>query len=221
MELIDLKADIRQGKGKSLARSLRRNNAVPAVLYGAQTEPLSLSVATPDLDKIIRENGSSGVFLKLTVDGDTKKFRTVILREVQMDTFDLNYLHADFNEIDMSETLSISVPIEVVGEAKGVVAGGMVQIIRRELDVICRPADVPEVIQIDVTDLDIGDSVHVNEIDPGENVEIPYEVEFTILTIVPPTAEEKEVDEELAEGLEEPAVDSEEEDAGKAEPVQE
>ena len=197
LELIDLKAELRQGKGKTHARAVRKNNAVPAVLYGANTEPIKLSVDVSDLGKIIRENGSSGVFLKLKAAGDKKPARTVVLKEVQMDTFDLEYLHADFHEIDMSETLTVSVPVEAVGEAKGVVEGGMVQVIRRELDVVCRPADVPEVIEIDVTALEIGDSVHVNELDLGEDVEIPYEVEFTILTIVPPTSEEEEeVDEE-------------------------
>ena len=95
---------------------------------------------------------------------------------------------------------------------RSVEAGGILQLIRRELDVICRPGDMPEVIQIDTTNLEIGDAVHVEEIDLGPDVEIPHEVNFTILTIVAPTAEvEEEGEEDLEE--EEVAAAAEEEEA--------
>ena len=215
MELIDLKAELRQGKGKSHARALRKNNAVPAALYGAKLEPLKLSIATNDLEKIIRIHGSAGVFFNLATEGDTEKSRTVMLKEVQMDTFNLKYLHVDFQEIDMDETVTISVPVQAVGKSTGVEEGGVLQIIRRELDVVCRPADVPDMVSIDISALGIGDAVHVNEIDLGENVKIPYDVEFTVLTIVPPTAEAEVEEEEgiVEEGAEEGAEESAEEGA--------
>ncbi|MBI9088192.1 MAG: 50S ribosomal protein L25 [Desulfobacterium sp.] len=186
MELLDLKAEIRTTRGKGAARHLRNNDAVPAVLYGAKTEPVPISVPTPDLITMIRINGSSGLFISLAIAGDTKPVRTVMLKEVQTDIYGLNYLHVDFQEVDLDEKITITVPVEATGESIGVKAGGLLQVIRRELDIVCRPGDMPETIVIDTTDLDVGDSVHVAEINLGADIEIPHEVDFTVLTIVPP-----------------------------------
>ncbi|MDY0222632.1 MAG: 50S ribosomal protein L25 [Desulfobacterium sp.] len=208
MELVNLKAELRQGRGKSAARHLRQNQAVPAVLYGGKIDPMPISVSTLDLTTMIRINGESGLFINLAVNGDTVPSRTVMLKEIQMDAFDLKYLHADFQAINVDEKITITVPIEAIGECIGVEAGGILQLIRRELDIICRPGDMPEVIQIDTTNLEIGDAVHVEEIDLGPDVEIPHEVNFTILTIVAPTAE---AEEEGEEDLEEEAAAAAEE----------
>jgi large subunit ribosomal protein L25 len=202
LDLIDLKAKARKEKGKSAVRSLRRQKKVPGIVYGPKMDPLMLSVEMPDLDKVVRENGYSGVFIKLSVEGDRKKARTVMLREVQTDTFAIDYFHVDFQEIDMDTELTVTVPVDTVGECKGVTEeGGFLQVIRREIDVICKPSDTPEVVEIDISGLVIGDSIHVEELDLGENVQIPFETNFTILTVVPPEVEEEE-EEELEEGEE-------------------
>lgn len=202
LDLIDLKAKARKEKGKSAVRSLRRQKKVPGIVYGPKMDPLMLSVEMPDLDKIVRENGYSGVFIKLSVEGDRKRARTVMLREVQTDTFAIDYFHVDFQEIDMDTELTVTVPVDTVGECKGVTEeGGFLQVIRREIDVICKPSDTPEVVEIDISGLVIGDSIHVEELDLGENVQIPFETNFTILTVVPPEVEEEE-EEELEEGEE-------------------
>ncbi|OQY00729.1 MAG: 50S ribosomal protein L25/general stress protein Ctc [Desulfobacteraceae bacterium 4572_130] len=218
MELVDLKVEIRQKKGKNNARDLRRKNIVPGILYGPNTEPVMLSISNYDIDKIIRENGSTGVFLNLIDKDDTRESRTVMLKELQMDTFNLNYLHIDFQEIDIEEKVTIRVPVQTTGESKGIKEGGVVSIIRRELNVICTPQNLPDTITIDITNLDIGDSVHVKEIDLGENVEIPHDVNFTVLTVLAPTIEkekEDELDEEeeileedVKEDTKEPEADS-------------
>ncbi len=115
--------------------------------------------------------------------------------------------------------MTVSVPVEIVGTSKGVKdGGGMLQIIRRELEVICKPADTPEKIEIDVSALDIGDAIHVEDIDLGEAVQIPHETNFTMITVVPPDAGE---DEEVAEDDE--LLDEEEMAAAKdaaAEPAE-
>lgn len=211
MDLIDLKAKARKEKGKSAVRSLRRQKNVPGIVYGPKMDPLMLSVDMPDLDKIVRENGYSGVFLKLTVEGDKRRTRTVMLKEVQMDTFAIDYYHVDFQEIDMDTELTVTVPVESVGECKAVKdEGAFLQVIRRELDVICKPSDTPDVIEVDISGLEMGDSIHVEELDLGENVQIPFETNFTVLTVVPPDTEEEE--EELEEG--EAAEEGEEAEAG-------
>jgi large subunit ribosomal protein L25 len=203
LELLDLKAEIRETRGKSAARHLRDNDAVPAILYGSKTEPVSISIATPDLITMVRKNGSSGLFIKLAIAGDVKPVRTVMLKELQTDTYGLNYLHVDFQEVDLDEKITITVPVEATGESVGVKGGGLLQVIRRELDIVCRPGDMPETIVIDTTDLDMGDSVHVSEIVLGEDIEIPHEVDFTVLTVVHPGGGASDDE----EGLEEEAVE--------------
>ena len=199
MDLIKLKAKPRETNGKGAARRLRQNKAIPGIVYGPKSEPVMLSLDAIEFDKIIRENGSTGLFFNLQIEGG--KSKTVMLKEMQMDTFSLNYLHIDLHEIDMDTKVTISIPVEVVGKSKGVEEGGVVQIIRRELDVVCKPADAPESIQIDISDLGIGDSIHVEEIDLGDNVEISFDIDFTVIAIGAPTEEEEgiEEDEDLLE----------------------
>ncbi|MBF0242830.1 MAG: 50S ribosomal protein L25 [Desulfamplus sp.] len=187
MELIDLKAEIRQGVGKTASRAIRKSNAIPAILYGPQTEPVLLSLANYDFSEIIRKNGSTGLFLNLEVAGDSKPSRTVLLKDIQTDVFGINYLHADFQEVDINVKVSVMVPVEATGVAPGIKAGGLLQIIRRELELICRPIDVPDSVCVDVSNLEIGDAIHVKDIDLGENIQIPHEVNFTVITLVPPS----------------------------------
>ncbi len=187
MELIDLKADIREGRGKTISRALRKNNSIPAILYGPETEPLLLSLENYEFSELVRKNGDTGLFLNLTVTGDTKSSRTVLLKDIQTDIFGLKYLHADFQEVDINAEVSVMVPVDTTGVAPGIKAGGLLQIIRRELELICRPVDVPETVCIDISNLNIGDSIHVKDIDLGEHIQIPHEVNFTVITLVPPS----------------------------------
>ena len=200
MDLIKLKAKLRETSGKGAARRLRQNKAIPGIVYGPKSEPVMLSLDAIEFDKIIRENGSTGLFFDLEIEGKKGKNKTVMLKAMQMDTFSLNYLHIDLHEINMDTMVTVSIPVETVGQSKGVEEGGVLQMIRRELDVVCKPADTPDSIQIDISDLGIGDSVHVEEIDLGENVEIPFDVDFTVIAIGAPTEEEEiEEDEDLLE----------------------
>lgn len=208
MELIELSAKLRETTGKGAARKLRNNKAIPAIVYGAKIDPVMLSLDTFEFDKIIRKEGSMGLFFNLKIDGDAGKKRTVMLKKMQMDTFGLNYLHVDLHEIDLDKKIIVSVSVEPVGESRGVEEGGLLQIIRRELDVFCKPGDTPETIQVDISGLEIGDAIHVEDIDLGDDIEIPHEVNFTVITIVAPTVDEAEEDDEFMED-EEAAVDVE------------
>lgn len=200
MELIELNAKTRETKGKGAARKLRDSKAIPAIVYGSKTDPMMLSIDTVEFVKIIRDNGNTGLFFDLKIEGDIQK--SVMLKEVQMDAFSLEYLHVDLQEVDMDETVSVTVPVETSGACPGVKnGGGMLQLIRRELEIVCKPADMPESIVLDVTALDIGDSIHVNEIELGDAIQIPHEVNFTVLTVVPPTTDGSEETEEDEEDL--------------------
>jgi large subunit ribosomal protein L25 len=126
-----------------------------------------------------------------------------MIKEFQRDPVKDHYLHIDFYEIKMDQKISVMVPVTTTGVSKGVEEGGILQIIRRELEVYCLPANIPEQIEIDITELDMGDSVHVSEVALPQSVEIPYEVDFTILTVVSPKMEEPEEELLEEEGLEE------------------
>ena len=208
MEFIDLKAEIRKGSGKIAARALRKTDSLPAVIYGAKTESFLVSVGTYDFSEIIRKNGSSGLFINLQISGDTKAARTVLLKELQMDTFKLKYLHADFQEIDMDTKISVMVPVETTGSSPGVEAGGLLQVIRRELELFCRPADTPDSVLIDVAALEVGDSIHVEDIVLGDDIDIPHEVDFTVITVVPPVASKDDSDEEVDDTIEDVDADA-------------
>lgn len=218
MELIELKANKRETKGKGAARKLRADKKIPAIVYGSKIDPVMLSLDTTDFERIIRENGTTGLFFNLSIDdGQTKP---VMLKDMQMDTFGLNYVHVDLHAIDMDEKVTVTVPVDTTGESKGVKEGGLLQIIRRELDVQCKPADTPESVLIDITELEIGSSLHVEDIDMGEDIEIPHDVNFTVLTVVPPTTEEEKAEDELEEGEEgavEDAVEAAEEQPSEEE----
>lgn len=213
MDLIQLNGKIRENTKKGFARELRRNNYIPAIVYGAETKPLMISIDKSEFDKVIRENGTTGLFFNLTI-GKSKKNRIVLLKDLQMDVFGTEYMHIDLHEIDMDMDITISIPVETIGESIGVKDGGMLQLVRRELDVVCKPANTPESIKIDVSELAIGDSIHIEDINLGDDVDIPHDVNFTILTVVPPFVEEVEVeeDEEMLEDMEE-GTEGEQEDS--------
>ena len=195
MELIELNAKQRETTGKGAARQLRAKKAIPAIVYGEKKEPAMIALDTVEFDNIIRKHGSMGLFFNLRISGAGAD-KIVMLKDMHMDTFGLNYLHVDLQEINMDKKITVSVQVETVGKSKGVKEGGLLQIIRRELDVVCKPMDTPDTIQIDITDLDIGEAVHVNDIDMGEHIHIPHDQNFTVLTIVPPSTDTGERGEE-------------------------
>lgn len=200
MELIELSVAKRETTGKGAARRLRADNSIPGIVYGAKNEPVKVTIDVTAFDKVIRENGTTGLFFDLDIEGEAG--RSVMLKDLQMDPFGLHYLHIDFHEIDMDEKVSIVVPVETEGVSAGVKEGGMLQIIRREIEVICKPKDTPESIKLDISALEIGDGIHVSDIDLGSEIEIPFDTNFTVVTIVPPESDsdDEEIEEEAEIG---------------------
>jgi large subunit ribosomal protein L25 len=212
---IELKAETRITTGNSPARALRRAGRIPAILYGPESEPVMLPINTTDMETIIKEGSVGRSIFNLAVDGG-KKARAAMIKELQTDPISRNILHIDFYEVNMARKVKVMVPVAATGKSVGVEMGGMLQIIRRELEVLCLPNAIPQEITIDITDLDIGNSVHVEDITLEGDVEIPHDVNFTVLTVLSPKAvEEEEVEEEgeaLAEGEE--AAEAEESTEG-------
>ena len=210
MEFIELNATKRTVSGKGAARQLRRSRQIPAILYGKDIDPELLSLSIKDLDIVFRKHGSARLFFNLKIDGDAKE-RKALLKELQVDTVTGEYIHMDLHQIALDKSLRITVPLETVGTSKGVEAGGLLQIVRRELEVICLPQNIPSNIEVDVSDLNIGDSIHVSELNLPEGVVAPYDVDFTMITVVQPksqeTEETEESEEEGEEGTEEQEKD--------------
>ena len=212
MEKIELKTKLRSTVGNGPARALRREGFTPAVLYGPDTETIKLSVPTHRLELITKASNIGQMLLNLVIEGDKVVTKTAMIRELQTHPLSGNVIHADFYEVDMSRKIIVSVPVVAIGNAKGVEMGGMLQLVRRELEVLCLPDEIPEAIEVDITDLEIGDSLHVEEIETGDNIEIPADVNFTVLTILAPSAEEEVQEGEAEEGAEAEA----DEEAGEA-----
>jgi large subunit ribosomal protein L25 len=182
LETIALKAETRKTKGNSPARVLRREGKVPAVLYGPKTEPSMLTLKAFDLEIIIKRGGLGRTVFDLVVD-DGAGSRPVMIKEMQRHPLSNVMLHVDLYEVSMDRKIRVRVPVIVTGKPIGVENGGVLQIIRRELEVYCLPNEIPANVTIDVTNLDIGNAVHVEDIPMTGNVEIPHETNFTVLTV--------------------------------------
>ena len=165
---------------------------------------MPLSVSTYDIERLLKKINYAQSLLKLQVENGQPFEKTVMIKEVQRSPLSRNFLHLDLYEVNMTRKLTVTVPVVIIGISKGVEDGGVLQIIRRELEVNCLPTEIPEQITIDITDLEVGDSIHVDEIKLDGDLEIPFDTNFTILTVVAPKAVEeiKKPEEETEEGAE-------------------
>jgi large subunit ribosomal protein L25 len=196
---IELKATTRTTKGNSPARAVRREGRIPAILYGPATDPMMLSLDGHEFDLLIKQGNIGQTVFNIVID-DGKITKSAMVKELQAHPVSQAFLHVDLYEISMDRKIRVNVPVITTGVCKGVELGGMLQLIRRELEVYCYPGAIPEAITIDITELDTGDSVHVEDIHLEGDVEIPHDVNFTILTIVSTKAEVAEEGEEGEEG---------------------
>jgi len=219
LEKLELTTKVRTTVGNGPARELRRQGAIPAVLYGPDTESMKLSVPAKALELITKSANIGQLLLNLTIEGDETAAKTAMIRELQVHPLSGSLIHVDFYEVDMHRKINVSIPIVTVGKSKGVELGGMLQLVRRELEVLCLPIEIPEFIEVDVSDLDIGDSLHVDEIELGENIENPADVNYTVITVLAPALEEEEEEEEEEEAVEGEAEAEEGDEA--AEPASE
>jgi large subunit ribosomal protein L25 len=196
LEIFDLKVTQRHTFGKGSARTLRREGLVPAILYGPKRDSLPLTVSPHDLDKIYKTSSSEQVIFNLVIENGGTQNVTAMVKEVQAAPVTRQYLHIDFYEISLDEEIVVNIPVEVTGKSKGVERGGFLNVVRYELEVSCLPTDMPDNIQIDVTDLDIGDAIHVEDLAVMDKVKLLADPGLTVLTVVAPTIEEEELPEE-------------------------
>lgn len=195
-----LTARTRTTSGKGAARQLRRSGQLPAVVYGRREETESLALDTHELSRLLSRIHAATTVIDLEVDGGEP--RPVLIREIQRHPYRPQLLHVDFFEIRADVKIRVPVPVHLVETPVGVEMGGMLQFLRHELEVECLPNEIPSEFEVDVSGLEIGDSLHVSDVDAGA-VTILDDETVTICTVVPPALEEEEeVDEEAGEEVE-------------------
>jgi large subunit ribosomal protein L25 len=212
MAQIILAARIRESKGKGAARSLRRNQQVPAIFYGPNSDPVMLAVKNSDLQGIIRDTNIENVLIGLEIESESgKDMKNVMIKEFQSDPVRDSVFHIDFYEISMDKEVTIDIPIHLIHTPVGVTNGGFLEHIRRELTISAFPDKLIESVEVDVSGLEVGDAVHVEDILLPEGVTTLLDGQMTVAVVAAPTVApegEEEGAEEAEEGLEEQEKDA-------------
>ncbi len=191
--VLNVETRVRMGKGGS--RKVRRDGLVPAVVYGKGVDPLNLRLDPKALQQAVATEAGWNTLITLKGDGPFDG-QVVILKEMQIDAIRRNPKHIDFLAIDLKKSLAVMVPVQPVGKSKGEIEGGTLQLVRHELELHCLPTNIPTSIEIDVTALNVGDVVHIDEVALPEGVESHHDVNYTVLTVVGRKVEEAEGTEE-------------------------
>lgn len=191
METVEIVVSRRTGTGKGEARRLRGQGRVPGVLYGPKRMVAHVSTAADELERRLAPLEGSHLIRLKHADGSDDELheRMVLLRETQRHPVTGRILHADFYEVDLTERLIVAVPLHFTGKAAGVVAGGIMQPIVREVDVECLPTEIPEFIAVDVSGLGVHDAVHIADLALPEGVTAVGEPTQAIVTVLPPTVD--------------------------------
>ena len=210
MAQLSLSATLRTRKGKEAAKKLRNIQQIPAVFYGPDAAPVPIAVKTAELQALLKKTtrDSAVISLHMTSEAGETRNATVMIKELQVEPVRGNYLHADFYEISMDREITTDIAVNLVGEPVGVTRGGVLQYIRREVNVACLPDKLMDRLDVDVSGLDIGDAVHIEDIVFPEGITPTQEGHLTVAVVAAPTAAEEpgeEVEEaEAAEAEKEP-----------------
>lgn len=199
---VNLQAELRTVTGKGEARRMRRTGRIPAVVYGDRSAPVVCSVDAKELSTVLHEHGRNTLLSLVVGNAKEQSEDTAIVKELQHHPVDGHLLHADFYRISLTQKIVVEVRVESEGIPAGVrTESGILEQLLHQVEVSCLPADIPDSITFDVTDLDIGDSVHVSDLSVAGNVEIVTEGDRSVFVVVPPTI--SQVEEEEEEVLEE------------------
>jgi large subunit ribosomal protein L25 len=189
MEMRELTIRKREGLGKGPARRLRRAGQVPAILYGGAS-PVNVAVDPLDIFRIIHGREGSTQLLKVTLEG-TPGTKMAIIRDMQMDPVSEDLVHVDLQEVAMDKAIQVSVAVHHVGDAIGVrETFGILEMILREVQVACLPSAIPEFLEVDVSNLAIGDVFTVKDLQAPAGVRILNDPNQAVVTVAPPAAEE-------------------------------
>ena len=189
MARFTIEAEPREERGKNASRRLRADGRIPGVVYGRDFPAAALSVDPKDVERILTsETGRNSIFTLNLASQSTD----VLVKDYQLEPVVGNLTHVDFQRISMDELMEFEIPVELVGTAPGVKAGGIVDLVQREILVECLPSDVPSEIRVPMEALEIGDLVRVSELDVDTSkVKILAEPDQVVVTVIPPRVEEE------------------------------
>jgi large subunit ribosomal protein L25 len=190
-----LNAETRVRIGKGGSRKVRRDGLVPAVVYGKGIEALNLRLDPKALQQAVATEAGWNTLITLKGDGPFDGL-VVILKDLQIDAIRRDTQHVDFLAIDLKAALSVMVPVQPIGKSLGEIEGGSLNLVRHEVELNCLPTNIPTSIDIDVTELNVGDVIHIEEVTLPDGVESLHDVNYTVLTVVGRKAEEVEEGEE-------------------------
>src|SRR5438270_5098568 len=221
MKSLSLKAFPRSLAKRSAVKKLRVTGRVPAVIYGRKIQPQNLEVTLTDIEDLIHHSVSETILVDLTVEGEAKSRRLALVQEVQHHPLSRKVLHVDFHEVAENEKVTVTLPVETSGEAVGVkTGGGVLEHVLFKIKARALPRDLPEVITVDVTNLEIGQSIHLGEIPLPPGVEVIGDKKIPVISVAAPITEAQEAAalEAATTPLAEPDVLKEKKEEG-AEPV--
>ncbi|CAN5700538.1 50S ribosomal protein L25 [soil metagenome] len=206
MATAQLTATPRTGSGKGPARSLRSAGQIPGIVYGHAREPQPLTLDTREFEKLLSHISAESTVIELSLDGQTTK---TLIREIQRHPFKRQILHVDFQELVAGEKVQVNIPIVLMGTPEGVRAsGGVMDQTLRELSIRVDPSAIPDHVEVDVSGVLIGHSIHVSELQLPEGVEVLNDPEAPVCVVAAPRAvvEETAAVAEPVEGETEPEV---------------
>ena len=189
METLEIKVDPRDKKNKRDAKRLLRNGKIPAILYGPKTTAIALALDKREFSSRVADLEGSHL-VRLKSQSAALADKVALVKEMQFHPISGDVIHTDLYEVDLTAKITVHVPLHFVGRAEGVVRGGILQPIVREIEVECLPLDIPAYFDVDVSRLDIGDSVHIEALTMPEGVTAVAESNLALVAVVPPTVEE-------------------------------
>ena len=227
MQKIQLQANIRKEINKRSTKELRKQGGIPCVLYGHGIKTLNLTIEQKKFEQMVKKMHGENVLISLSIDSnDSSKQETVMIRNIQYHPVSDGLLHIDFYKILLHEKITTRINISLTGEAPGVKEGGVLDHSMRDVEVRCLPDKIPGHFEVDVTQLEIGSSIHIRDLKIPEDVEVLAELDQAVVSIVPPTIikedevsveEEPEVIEEGKEGVEAEAPEGEQKEKDEKE----
>src|SRR5882672_7712584 len=193
MKSVALNATPRSLGRRAGAKKLRSDGRIPAIIYGRQAKPQNLEVNAKEMENLIHHSVSENLLVDLAVKDDTRPKRLALVQEVQHHPLSGRVLHVDFHEVAENEKVTVNVPVETVGEAEGVkTGGGVLEHVLFKIRVRGLPKDLPEMISVDVSHLNIGQAIHLGEIKAPEGIEIIGDKNIPVISVAAPRTEEEE-----------------------------
>ncbi len=211
MENATLRARTRESTGSRAARRVRREGIIPAVLYGSEDEPQPIQIDEREFKALLSQGLTENTLIALQIDDEKKTDRLTLIREVQRDPIRGDFRHIDFVHIDLAQEVTVDVPVHLIGDSVGVKMGGIAEQRLHAIEIRCLPTEIPKFFELDISDLEIGDSLHVSDMRLG-SYDVQTDEVRTVLSIAAPRVKEEEeevvvLEEEAAE----PALVGEEE----------